>query len=180
MDSRKFWHPKEWNCRQINKRNNYHNRKHHPPGISFQLSTGYSQQGAQIYQHWKASHDSKHIKNQKDDVLIARLRSGQHPYLHQCLYQLDRVIYAIYPSCRLQKQYLTYQLCNCPARDTMFGCSYECLGATKGPWCALPLNLEKWWRTLGRPSIIFIIFWDILMFYQIFFSPQVKRCAIIT
>ena len=30
------------------------------------------------------------------------------------------------------------------------------------------------------PTIIFIIFWDSLMFYQIFFSPQVRRCAIIT
>ena len=31
-------------------------------------------------------------------------------------------------------------------------------------------------------TIIFIIFWDFLMFYQIFFffSPQVKQCAIIT
>ena len=30
------------------------------------------------------------------------------------------------------------------------------------------------------PTIIFIIFWDFFMFYRIFFSPQVKRCAIIT
>ena len=29
-------------------------------------------------------------------------------------------------------------------------------------------------------AIIFIIFWDSLMFHQIFLSPQVKRCAIIT
>ena len=29
-------------------------------------------------------------------------------------------------------------------------------------------------------AIIFIIFWDFLMFYQIFLSPQVKLCAIIT
>ena len=29
-------------------------------------------------------------------------------------------------------------------------------------------------------TISFIIFWDFLMFYQIFFSPQVKRCPIIT
>ena len=29
-------------------------------------------------------------------------------------------------------------------------------------------------------TIIFKLFWDYLMFYQIFFSPQVKRCAIIT
>ena len=27
---------------------------------------------------------------------------------------------------------------------------------------------------------IFVIFWGFLMFYQIFLSPQVKRCAIIT
>ena len=31
-----------------------------------------------------------------------------------------------------------------------------------------------------RPTIIFIIYWDILMFYQIFLSPQVKRSAIIS
>ena len=29
-------------------------------------------------------------------------------------------------------------------------------------------------------TISFITFWDFLMFYQIFLSPQVKRCAIIT
>ena len=29
-------------------------------------------------------------------------------------------------------------------------------------------------------TIIFIIFWDSLMFYQMFLSPQVKRCAIVT
>ena len=29
-------------------------------------------------------------------------------------------------------------------------------------------------------TIIFIISWDSLMFYQIFLSPQVKQCAIIT
>ena len=34
--------------------------------------------------------------------------------------------------------------------------------------------------TNSRPTIIFIIFWDFLMFYQIFLSPQVKRCSIIT
>ena len=30
------------------------------------------------------------------------------------------------------------------------------------------------------PAIIFIIFWDFLMFYQILFPPQVKRYVIIT
>ena len=29
-------------------------------------------------------------------------------------------------------------------------------------------------------AIIFILFWDFLMFYQVLLSPQVKRCAIIT
>ena len=32
----------------------------------------------------------------------------------------------------------------------------------------------------GYSPIIIFIFWDFLMFYQIFFSPQVKRWAIIT
>ena len=32
----------------------------------------------------------------------------------------------------------------------------------------------------SKATIIFIIFWDFLMFYQIFLSSQVKRCAIIT
>ena len=35
-------------------------------------------------------------------------------------------------------------------------------------------------KNKGRSTIIFIIFSDFLMFYQIFFSPKVKRCAIIT
>ena len=33
---------------------------------------------------------------------------------------------------------------------------------------------------INRPTIIFIIFRDFLMFYQIFLLPQMKRCAIIT
>ena len=35
-------------------------------------------------------------------------------------------------------------------------------------------------RIINTPTTIFIIIWDFLMFYQIFCSPQVKRCAIIT
>ena len=47
----------------------------------------------------------------------------------------------------------------------------------------------KWeigWQNLSElnslisAAIIFIIFWDSLMFYQILLSPQVKQCAIIT
>ena len=33
---------------------------------------------------------------------------------------------------------------------------------------------------LNDHTIIFIVFWDFLVFYQIFFSPQAKRCSIIT
>ena len=32
----------------------------------------------------------------------------------------------------------------------------------------------------SRATIIFIIFWNFMIFYQIFVSPQVKQCAIIT
>ena len=39
------------------------------------------------------------------------------------------------------------------------------------------------WEALSgnklEPTIIFIIFSDFSMFYQIFLSPQMKRCAII-
>ena len=38
------------------------------------------------------------------------------------------------------------------------------------------LSFPCTWTEKG--AIIFIIFWD--LFYQIFFSPQVKRCTIIT
>ena len=31
-----------------------------------------------------------------------------------------------------------------------------------------------------QTTIIFIIFWDFLMFYENFLSPQVKQCVIIT
>ena len=35
-------------------------------------------------------------------------------------------------------------------------------------------------RIINTPTIIFIIFSDFFMLYQIVFSPEVKRCAIIT
>ena len=37
-----------------------------------------------------------------------------------------------------------------------------------------------WAIWVFMPVIIFIIFWDFLMFYQVFFPSQMKRCAIIT
>ena len=46
----------------------------------------------------------------------------------------------------------------------------------------LPLKDMAWKRTachINNPDPQFIIFWDFSMFYQTFFSPQVKRCAII-
>ena len=40
--------------------------------------------------------------------------------------------------------------------------------------------MEMLTRGNSTPTIIFIIFWDFLIFYQIFLSSKVKRCAIIT
>ena len=53
------------------------------------------------------------------------------------------------------------------------------------PWYIQNHSLFRTLAYLGleaylEPSITFIIFWGFLMFYQIFLSPQVKRCAIIT
>ena len=42
------------------------------------------------------------------------------------------------------------------------------------------VNLLPIGIVLGPSNIIFIIFWSFLTFYQIFLSPQVKRCTIIT
>ena len=47
-------------------------------------------------------------------------------------------------------------------------------------WARGPQNSDKLILTGRRTSIIFIIFWDFLMFYQIFFPAQVKRRMIIT
>ena len=44
---------------------------------------------AQVYQHQKASRDSKQIKTRKDDVLLARLRFSHQPSQHHYLYRLD-------------------------------------------------------------------------------------------
>ena len=38
----------------------------------------------------------------------------------------------------------------------------------------------KFKTTMLESTINFVIFWEFLMFYQIFLSPQVKRWAIIT
>ena len=41
------------------------------------------------------------------------------------------------------------------------------------------IDEETPWNLQAASTIIFITFWDFLMFYQIFHSPQVKRSAII-
>ena len=43
-------------------------------------------------------------------------------------------------------------------------------------WYGLWINTPCFY-VLAKPTIIFIIFWDILIFYQIFLSQQVKRSA---
>ena len=55
--------------------------------------------------------------------------------------------------------------------DWCFGCH---LLWEEGRWSQRSLWI------VAIPTIVFIIFWDFLKFHQIFFSPQVKRCAIIT
>ena len=49
-------------------------------------------------------------------------------------------------------------------------------------WGKLTVNLVKFFKVKKEWSVIisFITFWDFPMFYQIFLSVQVKRCAIIT
>ena len=41
-------------------------------------------------------------------------------------------------------------------------------------------DIERFWSDGTKATIIFMIFWDFLMFYQIFILPQVKRYVIIT
>ena len=60
---------------------------------------------------------SKQIKNQKDDVLLARLQSGHHTSLHHYLHQIDPIQDPICPSCRLDEQDLAHLLCKCLAGE---------------------------------------------------------------
>ena len=41
-------------------------------------------------------------------------------------------------------------------------------------------DIERFWSDGTKATIICMIFWDFLMFYQIFLLPQVKRYVIIT
>ena len=72
---------------------------------------------ALIYKHQKTSRDARQIKNRKDEVLLARLRSGHHPSLQQYLHRLDPSKDPTCPKCRLGEQdlRLDHWICDCPA-----------------------------------------------------------------
>ena len=74
---------------------------------------------ALIYQHQKASRDLKQIRNRNDDVLLARLRCGNHPSLYQYLHRLDLSQDPICLKCRLDEQDLNYWLCECSAGNAI-------------------------------------------------------------
>ena len=73
---------------------------------------------ALIYKHQKASCDAKQITNTKDEVLLARLRSGHHPFLQQYLHCLDTPEDPTCSKCPLAEQDLHHWLCDCPAITT--------------------------------------------------------------
>ena len=80
---------------------------------------------AAVYKHRRVSWDAKQINNEKNDVLIARLRSGHHPSLKQYLHWLDPSQDPTYPNCCQEQQDLLHWFCDCPALITMrqvFGC----------------------------------------------------------
>ena len=74
---------------------------------------------ALIYQHQKDSRNSKEIKNRKDNLLLARLRSSHHPSLHQYLHRLDSSQDPICPKCRIDEQDLHHWLWECAVGDAM-------------------------------------------------------------
>ena len=109
---------------------------------------------AQIYKHQKASRDARQIKNRKDEVLLARLRSGHHPSLQQYLHRLDPSKDPTCPKCHLDEQDLHLWLCDCLAITTtriqLFGNhkgSLEWLATRPGDVVAYPrktlVNLER-------------------------------------
>ena len=81
---------------------------------------------AAVYKLGRVSRDVKQITNKKDDVLIARLRSGHHPSLKQYLHRLDPSQDPICPNCLQEEQDLVHWLRDCPAllsvRQRVFGC----------------------------------------------------------
>ena len=70
---------------------------------------------AAVYKHRRVSRDGKQINNRKDDVLIAQLRSGQHPSLKHYLHRLDPAQDPTYPNCCQEEQDLVHWRRDCPA-----------------------------------------------------------------
>ena len=81
---------------------------------------------AAVYNFRSFHRDVKQITNRRDDVLIARLRSGHHPSLKQYLHRLDPSQDPICPICQEEEQDLVHWLRDCPAlssvRQRVFGC----------------------------------------------------------
>ena len=81
---------------------------------------------AAVYKLRSFHRDVKQITNRRDDVLIARLRSGHHPSLKQYLHRLDPSQDPICPNCQEEEQDLVHWLRDCPAlssvRQRVFGC----------------------------------------------------------
>ena len=86
---------------------------------------------AAVYKHRRVSRDAKQINNRKDDVLIARLRSGHHPSLKQYLHRLDPSQDPTCPNCCQEEQDLLHWLWECPAlitvRQRVFWCHQRSL-----------------------------------------------------
>ena len=94
---------------------------------------------AAVYKLRRVSRDVKQINNRKDDVLIARVRSGHHLSLKQYLHRLDPAQDPTCPNCRQEEQDLVHWLRDCPAllsvRQQVFGChqgSLELLATRPG------------------------------------------------
>ena len=74
---------------------------------------------AAVYKHQRVSRDVKQINNRKDDVLIAQLRSGNHPSLKQYLHRLDPSQDPTCSNCCQEEQDLVHWLRDCPVLLTM-------------------------------------------------------------
>ena len=108
---------------------------------------------AAVYKLRRVSRDVKQITNRKDDVLIARLRSGHHSSLKQYLHRLDPSQNPTCQNCRQEEQDLVHWLRDCPAllsvRQRVFGCPQGSL-----EWLATrPRNVVAYARkTLVNPD----------------------------
>ena len=74
---------------------------------------------AAAYHDRRVCRDTKQIIYRKDDVLLACLRSGHHPFLKQYFHRLDPSQDPICPNCHLEEKDLHHCLCDCPALITM-------------------------------------------------------------